>query len=212
MWVKALDTVLDRMILDGATFSSVIGISGSAQQHGSVYWNQHGIDTLKKLDVDQFLYNQINDTGFAVKRTPVWMDSSKKFQAYFIQISLHTKLKRPSRFTTSRYIEAMRGNWRSRWWSRRDGSCDRVESLRKVHGRSNQEDFPTTAWRLSKDCANFPCVIIFSVDLPQWRCTNWLLRRIRDEPARHQQTMLVTRVPRCLRQWTAWETRRARSE
>lgn len=78
MWVKALDTVLDRMILDGATFSSVIGISGSAQQHGSVYWNQHGIDTLKKLDVDQFLYNQINDTGFAVKRTPVWMDSSKK--------------------------------------------------------------------------------------------------------------------------------------
>lgn len=80
MWVKALDTVLDRMILDGATFSSVIGISGSAQQHGSVYWNQHGIDTLKKLDVDQFLYNQINDTGFAVKRTPVWMDSSKKVE------------------------------------------------------------------------------------------------------------------------------------
>lgn len=32
MWVKALDLVLDRLILSGATFSSVIGISGSAQQ------------------------------------------------------------------------------------------------------------------------------------------------------------------------------------
>lgn len=102
MWVKALDTVLDRMILDGATFSSVIGISGSAQQHGSVYWNQHGIDTLKKLDVDQFLYNQINDTGFSVKRTPVWMDSSKK-------VEVHNETQTPF---TPNYFQVHRSNAR----------------------------------------------------------------------------------------------------
>jgi xylulokinase len=34
MWVKALDTVLDRLILEGAIFSTVIGIAGCGQQHG----------------------------------------------------------------------------------------------------------------------------------------------------------------------------------
>lgn len=76
MWVKALDTVLDRLILEGANFTSVVGISGSAQQHGSVYWNQHGIDALNDLDPDKFLYNQINEDAFAINRSPIWMDSS----------------------------------------------------------------------------------------------------------------------------------------
>ncbi|KAG5670751.1 hypothetical protein PVAND_000992 [Polypedilum vanderplanki] len=76
MWVKAVDTVLDRMVLQGANFTSVLAISGSAQQHGSVYWNQHGIDKLQNLDPDMFLYNQINSDAFAVKKSPIWMDSS----------------------------------------------------------------------------------------------------------------------------------------
>lgn len=73
MWVKAVDTVMDRMYLEGTNFASVVGISGSAQQHGSVYWNQNGIDMLKALDVDKFLYNQINEESFAVQRTPIWV-------------------------------------------------------------------------------------------------------------------------------------------
>lgn len=77
--------VLDRLILQGANLTSVVGISGSAQQHGSVYWNQQGIDTLKKLDADQFLYNQINSDSFAVKRTPIWMDSSTTRQCQEIE-------------------------------------------------------------------------------------------------------------------------------
>lgn len=85
MWVKALDTVLDRMLLEGANFTTVVGISGSAQQHGSVYWNQHGIDTLKNLDVDQFIYNQLDSDAFAVKRTPIWMDSSTTAQCQEIE-------------------------------------------------------------------------------------------------------------------------------
>lgn len=85
MWVKALDTVLDRLILEGANFTTVVGISGSAQQHGSVYWNQHGLDTLRHLDVDQFLHSQINESAFAVKRTPIWMDSSTTKQCEEIE-------------------------------------------------------------------------------------------------------------------------------
>lgn len=85
MWVKALDTVLDRMMLQGANFFTVVGISGSAQQHGSVYWNQHGIDTLRNLDLDKFLHNQIDETAFAVKRSPIWMDSSTSKQCQEIE-------------------------------------------------------------------------------------------------------------------------------
>ena len=85
MWVKSLDLVLDRLILEGANFSTVVGISGSAQQHGSVYWNQHGLETLKHLDVDKFLYNQINDDAFAIGRSPIWMDSSTSKQCEEIE-------------------------------------------------------------------------------------------------------------------------------
>lgn len=85
MWVKALDTVLDRMYLEGTNFASVVGVSGSAQQHGSLYWNQSGIDTLRKLDVDNFLYNQINEKSFTVKQAPIWMDSSTTKQCEEIE-------------------------------------------------------------------------------------------------------------------------------
>lgn len=76
MWIKALEHVLDRLVLEGANFLTVVGISGSAQQHGSVYWSQIGVDTLKKLDPDQFLSTQINHDAFTIQKTPIWMDST----------------------------------------------------------------------------------------------------------------------------------------
>lgn len=80
MWVEALEHVLDRLALQGANFLSVVGISGSAQQHGSVYWTQQGIDTLQKLDADCFLRTQINEDAFVLKNTPIWMDSTTTSQ------------------------------------------------------------------------------------------------------------------------------------
>lgn len=85
MWVKALDTLLDRLILEGALFECVVGISGSAQQHGSIYWNQNGINILEQLDVDKFLHNQIDEDAFAIPRSPIWMDSSTTVQCEEIE-------------------------------------------------------------------------------------------------------------------------------
>lgn len=76
MWIRAVETVLDRLLLQGANLITVVSISGSAQQHGSVFWNQHGLDMLHKLDPDNFLYNQINEDAFSLKQSPIWMDSS----------------------------------------------------------------------------------------------------------------------------------------
>lgn len=76
MWVKALDMVLDRLVVQGADLGTVVAVSGSAQQHGSLYWSRHGIETLRKLDPDKFLHCQIDDSAFALARTPIWMDNS----------------------------------------------------------------------------------------------------------------------------------------
>jgi xylulokinase len=37
MWIEALDLILTRMKEAGFDFSSVRGVSGAGQQHGSVY-------------------------------------------------------------------------------------------------------------------------------------------------------------------------------
>nr|XP_029711699.1 xylulose kinase-like [Aedes albopictus] len=76
MWVKALDMVLDRLVVQGGDLSTVMAVSGSAQQHGSLYWSRSGVQTLRNLDADKFLHTQIDDSAFTVHRTPIWMDST----------------------------------------------------------------------------------------------------------------------------------------
>ncbi|XP_055618517.1 xylulose kinase isoform X2 [Toxorhynchites rutilus septentrionalis] len=76
MWVKALDMVLDRLVVQGGDLSTVMAVSGSAQQHGSLYWSRNGVHTLQHLDADKFLHTQIDDSAFTVHRTPIWMDST----------------------------------------------------------------------------------------------------------------------------------------
>lgn len=80
MWIKAIDLVLDRLVVQGADLNTVIALSGSAQQHGSLYWSQSGISALEQLDADRFLHSQIDDTAFTVTRTPIWMDGSTSKQ------------------------------------------------------------------------------------------------------------------------------------
>ena len=80
MWVKAIDIVLDRLVVQGADLSTVAGISGSAQQHGSLFWTKSGIKTLQNLDADKFLHTQLDDSAFTLTQTPIWMDGSTEKQ------------------------------------------------------------------------------------------------------------------------------------
>ncbi|XP_055384998.1 xylulose kinase [Condylostylus longicornis] len=80
MWVKALDMVLDRLVVQGANLSTVSAIGGSAQQHGSVYWSEDGIKSLKSLDADKFLHFQLSEKAFTLNKTPIWMDGSTEKQ------------------------------------------------------------------------------------------------------------------------------------
>lgn len=88
MWVKAVDIVLDRLVVQGAELSTVVAISGSAQQHGSLYWSSYGVKTLTELDADKFLHTQIDDSAFTMTRTPIWMDVSCYYDIMLSRINI----------------------------------------------------------------------------------------------------------------------------
>ena len=50
MWIEALDVVLSRLALGPVPLAKVVAISGSGQQHGTVYCADGFADALKLLD------------------------------------------------------------------------------------------------------------------------------------------------------------------
>ncbi|XP_051910886.1 xylulose kinase isoform X3 [Hippocampus zosterae] len=84
MWVKALDLLLERMREAGFDFSRVRALSGSGQQHGSVYWKKGAAAVLRGLRSQHGLGRQLQDC-FSVRDCPVWMDSSSGPQCERLQ-------------------------------------------------------------------------------------------------------------------------------
>jgi len=79
MWIKALDMIMERLKIEGLDFSTVSAISGSAQQHGSVYWKRGSCEKLKSLNSAKFLHQEFADT-FSIRDSPIWLDSSTSQQ------------------------------------------------------------------------------------------------------------------------------------
>ncbi|XP_055363673.1 xylulose kinase isoform X2 [Betta splendens] len=108
MWVKALDLLLEKMRGAGFDFSRVRALSGSGQQHGSVYWKRGASETLSRLDPNQDLFHQLQNS-YSVSDSPVWMDSSSKQQCQDLQAAAGGAL-RLSEITGSRAYERFTGN------------------------------------------------------------------------------------------------------
>lgn len=75
MWLDALDLVLQRMVDEGVDLSSVRGVSGSGQQHGSVYLSCEFREKIGALEPTKSLSTQLADC-FTRKESPIWMDGS----------------------------------------------------------------------------------------------------------------------------------------
>ncbi|KAM9839331.1 xylulose kinase isoform 2-T2 [Aulostomus maculatus] len=108
MWVKAMDLLLNKMKTAGFDFSRVGALSGSGQQHGSVFWKTGASQTLSQLDPDQNLSQQLQDS-FSVPDSPVWMDSSSTPQCLHLQAAAGGAL-RLADITGSRAYERFTGN------------------------------------------------------------------------------------------------------
>jgi len=75
MWVAALDLLLDRMRDGRWPLDRVAAVSGSGQQHGSVWLVRGARQVLNRLDPGLPLEKQLEGI-FALRDSPVWMDSS----------------------------------------------------------------------------------------------------------------------------------------
>ncbi|EOA13158.1 hypothetical protein CARUB_v10026177mg [Capsella rubella] len=107
MWVEALDLILKKLSDSNFDFGKVIALSGSGQQHGSVYWSKGSSEVLRSLDSKRSLKEQL-ENAFSVKESPIWMDSSTTVQCKEIENAVGGAMEL-SQITGSRAYERFTG-------------------------------------------------------------------------------------------------------
>jgi xylulokinase len=108
LWAEALDRMMAVVASEsGLDLSRIRAVSGSAQQHGSVYLNQASGAALARLDPARPLVQEIAGI-FSRRLSPVWMDSSTARQCAEITSALGGPAA-VARLTGSRAFERFTG-------------------------------------------------------------------------------------------------------
>jgi len=108
MWVAALELVLERLGDTGFELGSITAVSGSGQQHGSVWMRSGAQSLLHNLSPSQPLREQLA-SAFAVPHSPIWMDSSTSAQCAALEQALGGP-QAVAELTGSRAYERFTGN------------------------------------------------------------------------------------------------------
>ncbi|HEU6447700.1 MAG TPA: FGGY family carbohydrate kinase [Verrucomicrobiae bacterium] len=87
LWADALDLLFAQMKKDGAPLGEILAISGSGQQHGSIYFNSRAKNALAKLNPKKSLVQNLEGI-FARTTAPIWMDSSTAAECAEIRAAL----------------------------------------------------------------------------------------------------------------------------
>lgn len=87
MWAEALDVMFGRLKDSDVDLEDILAVSGSGQQHGSVYMNESAPGALEQLDPASTLRDQL-DGMFSRPTSPIWMDSSTEVECEEIQGAL----------------------------------------------------------------------------------------------------------------------------
>lgn len=80
MWLESLDLVLRRLKEQNTPLHRIRGISGSCQQHGSVYWSRDAAKLLGSMSSDKSLAEQLAPGAFSHPYSPNWQDHSTQHQ------------------------------------------------------------------------------------------------------------------------------------
>ncbi len=75
MWAEALDLLFAALKKDRVALGDILAISGSGQQHGSIYLNDRAEAALANLPRAKDLVSGLRGV-FSRKTSPIWMDSS----------------------------------------------------------------------------------------------------------------------------------------
>jgi xylulokinase len=107
MWAEALDVLFARMKQDGVALGDVLAISGSGQQHGSVYLNDRAPKALATLNPAKNLTDNLHNI-FSRATSPIWMDSSTNAECAKIRKALGG-IKATAHLTGSDTLERFTG-------------------------------------------------------------------------------------------------------
>ena len=130
MWVEALDMILEKIKKDGLDLGKIKAISGSAQQHGSVYLNNKAGQVLSNLNPERGLKEQLRDI-FSRKTSPVWMDSSTREECKEIMKSVGGE-ERMARLTGSLAFERFTGPQIRRFYKKERPLYEKTETIALV--------------------------------------------------------------------------------
>ncbi|XP_053569766.1 xylulose kinase isoform X2 [Bombina bombina] len=108
MWIKALDIILDRMKSYGFNFFNVKALSGTGQQHGSVYWKKGSQGLLNNLASNLPLHELLKSC-FSLTDSPIWMDSSTTAECRYLEEAVGGA-QELANITGSRAYERFTGN------------------------------------------------------------------------------------------------------
>ncbi|XP_014781460.1 xylulose kinase [Octopus bimaculoides] len=130
MWIQALDLLLDKLKADNLDFSKVAAISGSGQQHGSVFWKKGAENGLKSLHSGSSLREQLKDC-FSVADSPIWMDASTTKQCKQLEAALGGAMHL-AEITGSRAYERFTGNQIAKIFEKSPSSYNNTERISLV--------------------------------------------------------------------------------
>lgn len=116
MWVEALDVLFLRMQHEGVALGEILAVSGSGQQHGSVYWNESGREAVANLNPARSLKETLKHC-FARSTSPIWMDSSTAVECAEIRRALGG-VKKTAQATGSDTFERFSGPQIRKFWKR----------------------------------------------------------------------------------------------
>ncbi|KAB5570465.1 hypothetical protein GE09DRAFT_958185 [Coniochaeta sp. 2T2.1] len=80
MWLESLDLVFRRLKDKDTPLHRIRGISGSCQQHGSVYWSREAEQLLASVSADKDLASQLSPGAFSHPYAPNWQDHSTQHE------------------------------------------------------------------------------------------------------------------------------------
>jgi xylulokinase len=106
LWVAALEVLL-AVLQKEVSLGTILAVSGSGQQHGSVYLNETARPRLASLDAAKPLLEQVQGI-FSRETSPIWMDSSTSEECAEIREALGG-MKETTAITGSNTFERFTG-------------------------------------------------------------------------------------------------------
>ena len=130
MWVEALDLLFKKLKNSDLPLNNIKAISGSAQQHGTVYLNKKFSTKLRSLNPSRSLTLQLED-AFSRELSPVWMDSSTSKQCQEIRTALGG-IKSTIKLTGSNTFERFSGPQIRKFYQKEPYNYENTSSIHLI--------------------------------------------------------------------------------